>query len=96
MGGSNETLINGLRLHVSGGEVHIHNDKSHDKFSLEEDMFKSEVKSALNTLKKRDGVSCIPGTGSQALYIMKNDGVYNLFVGGKSIKKDLESFIRTI
>lgn len=35
MGGSNEQVISGLRLHINNGKVHSHDDVNNSKFILD-------------------------------------------------------------
>lgn len=93
MGGTNEEKINGLRLHVNAGKVHVHDDGKGLKFSDDTSNFKAEVESAIRSLEKADGIVKIDGTGA-TLCIMKDGKSYDMFLAGGSIKTKLTEFMR--
>lgn len=95
MGGSNETKISGLRFHVSGGDVHAHNDAGSMKFRRSSSEFKSDLKGALDALKKQDGVIKIEGDDNTDLCVVNDSGDISLFLtGGSSVKRQLQDFMR--
>jgi len=93
MGGTSEEKINGLRLHINSGLVHVHDDAKGLKFSCDQTTFKLEIESAMQTLKSSDGIVKITGTGA-TLCIMKDNKSYDMFLAGASIKTKLNDFIR--
>lgn len=50
MSGTNESTINGLRMHVKDGDVHVHDDKAGIKWSYNAAEFKKESTKALKGL----------------------------------------------
>ena len=95
MGGSNETKLSGLRMHISGGETHVHDDARGFKFQMDSFLFKKEVKSAFEALEKSDGIVEIEGKGKENLCIMRSDSIFDVFVkNNTSIKTELQKFIR--
>lgn len=96
MGGLYETNINGLRFHKNKDDIHIHNDISKDKFISNATYFKKEVKKAFSTLLKKEGIIRIKGDNGSYFYILKDEGFYSISISRKSIKRNLESFIRNI
>lgn len=96
MGGSNETRIEGLRLHVSEGNVHVHDDAKSLKFIEKKDMFKKEVNAALKDLEKSKNGGMVKIEGAiGALYISKENKNYSMFlVGSTSIKTQLTAFLK--
>lgn len=96
MGGNNETKISGLRLHENSGQVHIHDDKSGSKFILNASLFKKEITDSFKQLQKKEGIIRIAGNTSNCLYLLKDGNSYEMFIGGPSIKSDLQKFIRGI
>lgn len=94
MGGKNETTIGGLRLHESAGEVHVHDDGKSVKFIMDALTFKEEIQDALAELQKHEGIIKVNGDNSVPLYIMKDDKLYNVFVGGSGVKGELQKFFR--
>lgn len=94
MGGKNEDKISGLRLHISGGNVHIHDDSKKLKFKADSDYFKKEVELAFKTFKKSDGIVEIDGD-EDSLCIMKSGQVISMFVKDSTgIKQKLQSFLK--
>ena len=82
MGGTNEKSIQNLRFHVSGDEVHIHDDTSKKKFYCKKDFFKKEMIESLEALKDADGIAKINGCSrSDNLYIMREDSRLFIFIG---------------
>ena len=96
MGGSNETKIMGLRMHVNC-DVHIHDDVKGIKFNAEPKSFKKEVDDALIQLGFSDGIVKIEGKTKTSFYICKDGNAISAFIADekKSIKNDLQSFTRT-
>jgi len=99
MGGSNETTIAGLRMHVSGGEVHVHDDSHSLKFSKKVEDFKSEVKDVLDDSQfgsnNPDGIMIIEADKGANLCIGRhNKNVFAFLLGTSSIKSQLDSFIK--
>lgn len=94
MGGKNETTISGLRLHVSKGDVHIHDDSKKLKFKISCENFKLEVKEAFNSLESDDGIYEIIGK-KDSLCIMRSGRTISMFVkDGNGIKQKLQSFLK--
>ena len=95
MGGRDETVISGLRMHVSGNSVHVHDDARKLKFETSCKNFKEDMSSTFKDLEKKDGVVAISGKGND-LYFLKDGKNYSLFLSDKkSIKKDLELFLKS-
>jgi hypothetical protein len=96
MGGSNETIVNGLRMHISANHVHIHDDHNNLKFESEATYFKSEVKKALEELKDNDGIIKITGEKSRDdLCIVSDGGILSMFLTCQnSIESDLKTFLK--
>jgi len=93
MGGKNETKISGLRMHVSNGDVHIHDDAKNLKFETPCRTFKTEVGEAFETLKS-DGIYEIAGK-KDSLCIMRSGRTISMFVkDGNGIKQKLQAFLR--
>jgi hypothetical protein len=96
MGGTNETTINSLRLHVNNGNVHIHDDNKSLKFECSGASFKSQCADALTTLAAEDGIFRLTGSKDDMLLI-KDGKKFNLcLIADKDMKSELESFIKTI
>jgi len=97
MGGNNETKISGLRFHENSGMVHIHDDSKSLKFSSKVGDFKTQVKSAFESLKDNEGIVKIEGSSSDTLCLCKMGRSVNAFLlGSKSVKTDIESFARSL
>jgi len=95
MGGSYEEKFSGLRMHISDGDVHVHDDTKNLKFRAGQSQFKEDIQDAFNTLKKKEGIVMIDGETRNELCIMKNGTTYSMFIMGKvSIKSQLQSFIK--
>lgn len=96
MGGYNETRISGLRLHVSEGNVHIHDDSKSLKFIEKKDLFKKELNTALKDLEKSKNGGMVKVEGATgALYLSKENKIYSIFLAGNtSIKTQLETFLK--
>ncbi len=95
MGGNNETKVEGMRMHISNNEAHIHDDANGLKFSMDRNNFREEANKALKTLKKSEGIMEIPGDGKESLCIMRSGQIYTAFVkGNTSIKQKLQAFIK--
>lgn len=94
MGGSCEKKISGIRMHVNNGDVHVHDDDKKLKFKTSASDFKEEVKDALKQFKKKDGIIKITGIGCD-FYLLKEGIKTNIFLlDKKSMKKELESFLK--
>jgi hypothetical protein len=97
MGGSNSETISGLRFHIndSEGRVHIHDDVSKLKFEMDKDDFRTDMKDALESMKKSSMVTVINGKTRTSLYLMNDGGAISLFLSdGSSVKTELEKFLR--
>lgn len=99
MGGSNETKINGLRMHVNETEkkVHIHDDNTKLKFSLDSQEFKAEVKDAFALFKDNQdgGLVAINGDSSVSFILLcAEKNISTFLIDGSSCKKDLDTFIK--
>ena len=93
MGGSNETIIECLRFHVSNGDVHIHDDNKNLKLQMPVSKFKEEINDAIKILNK-GGVLEIASDNQCSLYLMK-DNTYHIFlVSNLEAKKELEKFLK--
>lgn len=92
MGGSNEEKIGGYRVHISSGEIHLHDDDKGLKFEMESADFKHEIQDALK--EKGDGIIEIAGTGKNSLCLFKTGRTVNVFLKGKSIKTELKNYLR--
>lgn len=94
MGGSNETMINGLRLHIKDREVHVHDDKKQLKFSTSLDDFKNDVEGALEEV---EGLIRIIGNTPTDLCMVKEKGKLNIFLTDKNnVTSELQSFLNKI
>jgi hypothetical protein len=91
MGGLNETKINGLRMHIEGGDVHVHDDSKSLKFSLNQRDFKKEIDEVMKS--EGDGVSAIEGRGA-SLCVVKRGKTTGIFLMDMSaeVSKDLLAF----
>jgi len=70
MGGTNETKIGGLRVHVgSDGKVHLHDDSSNRKFKMPMSDLKKALTEAQSTLARSDGVVMIEGETQDTLLV---------------------------
>lgn len=99
MGGSNEIVIKGLRMHVNDteGKVHVHDDNRGLKFTAGSKDFKSEISKALASLDKTDGIVSISGDTSVKLLVLRDGKSFHTFLADDSSnKKDLETFIKDI
>jgi hypothetical protein len=97
MGGSNETKICGLRFHINDteGKVHVHDDSSSTKFTMNAGTFKEEIRSAFKDLGKTPGIATIQGDNRAVLYLMNDSGTFKVFLSdGKNSKSDLENFLK--
>lgn len=96
MGGTNEMTLLGLRMHISNGDVHVHDDKNSLKFTMKKDSFKSEIEDAFSYLEKNEGVISLEGINNVNLCIGKRDNKHFVFImnGKDSVKKELETFIK--
>jgi hypothetical protein len=97
MGGSRETTISGLRLHINDAdqEVHIHDDKAGVKFQMSTSEFKREMKEAFDVLKNGSGLYPIKGSTRTSLFIINHDGCYSVALSESSIKSKVEDFLGT-
>ena len=96
MGGTNETTINGLRMHVSNGQTHIHDDKASLKAFMDTKDFKKEMKDALERLEDGDGVVDIVGRGATILVTKYNGNISMSLVNTRSQQTDIKNFIESI
>jgi len=99
MGGTNETVIKSLRMHVNDteGKVHVHDDGKGLKFTASTRDFKSEMSKALKSLDKTDGIVSISGDTSVRLLVLHDGKSFHTFLADDtSNKKDLETFIKDI
>ena len=95
MGGTNAVASKGLRMHLSGGETHIHDDAAGLKFSLDAAMFKSDIEGILKSLSKVHGITEIPGNTKTSLYIVRDAMGVKLFLSDqKDQEKDLQKFLK--
>jgi len=96
MGGTNETIAQGLRCHVNNGEVHIHDDKKALKFCCSEKTFKIEIENALQSLGDNEGVTTIQGVGLD-LGIMRLGDRYSWFIlDGMNALSQIKDFVNKI
>ena len=98
MGGSYETKVTELRMHVSGREVHVHDDKRGLKFTAAQNIFKRRVEEALEDLKGTEGIVKVAGKTDTDLYLLKEGSTLQMFIlpGGKDTSRSLKSFINKI
>ena len=87
MGGTNETKMAGLRIHHNNGEVHVHDDRRNQKFSMDEKDFSREIKSAVETLKQRDTVAVIEGKGMDLCIGKSNQGYFMALAGNVTVSE---------
>jgi len=96
MGGRNEETICGLRMHINGSEVHIHDDGKSMKFVTDCENFKEKMKEGFEALKKADGIFPIDGDGACNFYLLKIGRNLTCFVmDSNSSKQKLETFTRS-
>jgi hypothetical protein len=93
MGGTNETKMAGLRIHHNNGEVHVHDDRRKQKFSMDERAFSGEITKALKDLKQTDAVSVIEGKGAD-LVIGKNNQGYFMALAGNVTASEINDLIK--
>jgi len=79
MGGTNESTINGLRMHVKDGNVHVHDDKASLKWSYDAAEFKKVATKALKGLSGADGVATFCDRAGTSLCV-GNDPEGNMFI----------------
>ena len=95
MGGTNTETINGLRLHISNGDVHIHDDKKSLKFKKDQKDFKDCIYEAFDNLDEEDGIYKITAECGSDLNIVKEDKIFSMFLSDNiSIKSKLKSFLK--
>lgn len=94
MGGYNETKISGLRLHENSGTVHVHDDKTGSKFTLNVSLFKKEITDGFKQLQKKEGIVRIAGDSGNYLYLLKDGNSYSISISGPSIKTNLREFVK--
>lgn len=72
MGGTNEKRVAGLRVHVSGRQVHLHDDSSGRKFSTTKRTLQKELDDFQRETKRSDGVKLVDGSsGTDTLLLGK-------------------------
>jgi len=94
MGGKNETIIGGLRAHVSGTDVHVHDDQKKLKYAQVSSTFKKDMKQALEDLKNTEGgviLEALPGYRNLSVFHAGNE--YGLSVMSDSIT-ELNGFLK--
>ena len=97
MGGTNETTIAGLRMHVSGSDVHIHDDVRKLKFSKSKRDFNSDFKSAIKGFIKLDGISKISGDKDTVFCLCKDGKNMSAFLlEDKNWNKELLKFVEAL
>ena len=97
MGGSKGETISGLRLHISGGDVHVHDDSKNLKFNVESNEFRVECETGLDYLNelKDDGLYEITGVGRNTFCLLKSGKIISMFVkDGNGIKQKLQRFLK--
>lgn len=95
MGGTSEDTISGLRIHVSGSDIHIHDDSKSLKFEMDLDIFKKEVDASFEALKKYDGLCEIPRDNSDTLCFIRRKGKFSMFIlDSNSIKQKILSYLK--
>lgn len=99
MGGTNETLIDGLRFHVNGTAVHIHDDNKKLKFESTTTDFSKQVTEVLKELESADGIVKISGLKDDLCIVSDNKKV-SLFltpaIPAKSVRPELDKFLQSI
>lgn len=94
MGGINEMSIDGLRFHENAGDIHIHDDTGKYKYVQDKASFKNDIKDAINSLKRNDGVVCLIGDNKMRFYLIKDSGKYHFFItDNRSKKSNLNIFL---
>lgn len=97
MGGTNTETIDGLRLHISAGDVHVHDDKRGLKFTAPQVSFKSDVEEAMECLDKAKKDCMVKIDGSKgSMFLAKDNGRYFMFIsdGRSSVKTSLKKFLK--
>lgn len=105
MGGTNEQTLNGLRLHINGGEVHVHDDSKGLKFTSARAIFKHQVSEAVEELDKFKGdcvtkidgssSTLVKGKVSTSLCIAKYSGKFFIFLtDNSSSKAGIKNFLK--
>jgi hypothetical protein len=93
MSGTNETLIGGLRFHVSGTTVHVHDDNRKLKFEGNAIGFKQQVEIALKELEKTEGIIKISGTKDDLCIVSDGKKISLFLSSNQDVKSDLNSFL---
>lgn len=97
MGGTNSETINGLRFHISNGEVHVHDDTKSLKFVMDSKKFKDNVESAVSQMSKakNDGMIRIAGdTKCDLCLVREGKVIFSFLTDTRSIKSKLLSFTK--
>ena len=97
MGGTNEKTVDGLRMHVSNGDVHVHDDARSIKFWTSKSDFKESMEKALQEIKesKNDGIIRINGDSRNDLCLVKEGASTYMFLSETEDKtKEIETFLK--
>lgn len=96
MGGTNETTLSGLRMHVSGGKVHIHDDSKKVKFTADTKTFKKEVESVMLEFNSVEGAMVVSGEtpGVYIVFIKNGDDVMMSLYQEGSVLDQLKVFLK--
>lgn len=81
-------------MHISGNDIHVHDDSRKLKFTQDKASFKKDLEEALKDLEVTDGVVLITGTSGQNLCIgARNGKTFAVLVDDTDLRADLKSFI---
>ena len=95
MGGTNSETINGLRFHISSGDVHIHDDKRSLKFERDQEEFRDDLFEAFDELGEDDGIYKILPDRGASLNVLKEGRNFSVFLSdSKSVKSKLKAFAK--
>jgi len=94
MGGTNETIIDGLRLHIENNCVHIHDDSKKLKFEMHKSDFKTEIEDAIRSLDVTDGVVKLTGVKDDLCIVVDGSSLSMYLTSKKDVKNELQSFIK--
>lgn len=102
MGGTNERTVVGHRMHVSGTEVHIHDDSKYLKFRMPSKDFKKAVEDTMKDLTTSPGIIQIVGASGSATLCLgssdaKNKDLFMFLMGSnQSVNRELTDFVKNL
>lgn len=99
MGGMNEKRVNGLRMHISGNEVHIHDDSKNLKFTRDAEDFTADINGAFKEFDSStiDGVIRINAdVGADLCLVKEGKCIYPFLFDRVDAKQELVMFLKGI